>query len=103
MSQVLEQDGIYFTESSGKVYINGLLYNADWFFTTEIFYLDEDLVVAKPVWIAKRILTVELEIANQSVDIVRCRVDDCLVMAHIQEELDFFSYWIDEPNPHSKQ
>jgi hypothetical protein len=29
MSQVLEQDGIYFTESSGKVYINGLLYNAD--------------------------------------------------------------------------
>ena len=101
MSQVFEKDGIHFTESSGKVYVNALLYNADSFFTAEIINLEEEIersntqkedeTAGKPEHLSKRISVVELDIANLKNDLIRRRIDDSLVTARIREELDFFS------------
>ena len=43
MSQLFEQDGVHFTPSSGKVFINTLLFNADAFFNAEVINLDDEM------------------------------------------------------------
>jgi hypothetical protein len=101
MSQVFEKEGIHFTESSGKLYVNALQVSADSFFTTEIINLEEEIersntqtgdeTAGKPEQLSKGISVVELEIANLKDDIIRRRIDDSLVTARIREELDFFS------------
>ena len=101
MSQVFEQDGVHFTESSGRVYVNALLYNADAFFTAEVINLEEDMETGQkktqaeetttPNQITKRISVVESEIANLKEGIKRRRIDDSLVTSRIREELDFLS------------
>ena len=47
MSQLFKQDGVHFTPSSGKVFINTLLFNADAFFNAEVINLDEDMETDK--------------------------------------------------------
>jgi hypothetical protein len=47
MSQPFEQDRVHFTPSSGKVFINTLLFNADAFFNAEIINLDEEMETDK--------------------------------------------------------
>ena len=104
MSQIFEQDGVHLTPTSGRVYVNALLYNADAFFSAEIVNLGDDGMdegedmnelgaVARPNQ-ASRITSnvdLEVEIANIKDDIIRRRVDDCLVTARIREELDHLS------------
>jgi hypothetical protein len=41
MSQVFESDGVHLTPSSGKVFVNALLYNADALFNAEVINLEE--------------------------------------------------------------
>jgi hypothetical protein len=101
MSQVFEEDGVHLTASSGRVFVNALLYNADTFFNKEIIHLDEDMEVSGTERNGgtesdqdkntKRITLVEREIENLKEDIIRRREEDCLVTARMQEELDFFS------------
>jgi hypothetical protein len=101
MSQVFEEDGVHLTASSGRVFVNALLYNADTFFNTEIIQLDEDMEVngternggteSDKDKNTNRITLVEREIANLKENIIRRREEDCLVTARMREELDFFS------------
>ncbi len=94
---------MHFTPSSGKVFVNTILYNADAFFNTEVVDLDEDMEASSTEVKegrddlnlkeknGKRITLVEREVANLKEDIIRQREDDCLVTARIREELDFLS------------
>ena len=103
MSQVFEKDGVHFTPSSGKVFVNTILYNADAYFNTEVVELNEDMEESameveeerddsnSKAKIGKRITLVEREVANLKEEIIRRREDDCLVTARIREELDFLS------------
>ena len=104
MSQIFEQDGVHLTPTSGRVFVNALLYNADAFFSAEIVNLgDEGMdteddvnevgVVVRPKQATKDTSRADLEteIANMKDDIIRRRVDDCLVTARIREELDHLS------------
>jgi hypothetical protein len=101
MSQVFEEDGVHFMAFSGRVFVNALLFNADTFFNTEIIDLDEDMEVGGTERNGgtendqnkntKRITLVECEIANLKENIIRRSEEDCLVMARMREELDFFS------------
>jgi hypothetical protein len=98
MSQVFETDGVHLTPSSGKVFVNALLYNADALFNAEVIDLDqqeseseEETDTNPGKKMAKHISLVKLEIANLKDDIDRRRVDDCMVTAPIREELDFLS------------
>ena len=100
MSQIFEADGVHLTPTSGKVFVNALLFNADAYFTAELINLEEDteemeegdeIELARPTQFSKRITTVELEIANLKDDIIRRRTEDSLVTARIREELDFLS------------
>ena len=102
MSQVFEDDGIHFTKTSGKVFVNAILYNADAYFTAEVINLEEEKEMDETVQgagtVAKsgqatKITPTDLktEIGNLRNDIIRRRVDDCLVTARIREELDQLS------------
>ena len=102
MSQVFEDDGIHFTKTSGKVFVNAILYNADAYFTAEVINLEEEKEMDETVQgagtVAKsgqatKITPTDLktEIGNLRNDIIRRRVDDCLVTARIREELDHLS------------
>ena len=99
MSQIFEQDGVHLTPSSGKVFVNTMLFNADAFFNTEVVDLEEDMETNttekdtkdSKEKIGKRITLVEREVANLKEDILRRREEDCLVTARIREELDFLS------------
>ena len=98
MSQMFQQDGVHFTPTSGKVFVNTMLFNADTFFNTEIVELEENMDTSSSkvsedtkFKIGKRITLVEREVANLKEDILRRRENDCLVTARIREELDFQS------------
>ena len=99
MSQVFEQDGVHLTRSSGKVFVNAILYNAESFFKTEVVDLDEEMEGPQNVdktakkGTSKQATNTELkiEIENLKDDIARRRIDDSLVTARIREELDFLS------------
>jgi hypothetical protein len=99
MSQVFEQDGVHLTRSSGRVFVNAILYNAESFFKTEVVDLDEEMErpqnadkTAKQ-GTSKQATNTELkiEIENVKDDIARRRIDDSLVTSRIREELDFLS------------
>ena len=102
MSQVFEQDGVHLTATSGKVFVNALLYNADTFFTAELVDLEENMEIALDINVAdkgKKILLerktskadIGKELADLKDDILRRREQDCLVTARIREELDHLS------------
>ena len=66
MSQVFEKDGVHLTPSSGKVFVNTILYNAGAFLNTEVVELNEDMEVEEEgedpnlkVKIGRRITLVE--------------------------------------------
>jgi hypothetical protein len=101
-----------FTPSSGKVFVNPILYNADAFFNTEVVELNEEMEVStteeerddsnSKTKIGRRITLVEREVANLKEEIIRRREDDCLVTARIREELDFLSNIKRGQNSHYK-
>jgi hypothetical protein len=95
MSQVFDHDGIHLTRSSGKVFVNALLFNASSFFTAEIVNLEDEMETetAKSVHEKRHKQNNNLanEIAELKDDINRRRIDDSLVTARIREELDFLS------------
>ena len=97
MSQIFETDGVHLTETSGKVFVNALLYHAEALFTAEVIDLENEKMEedgesdGETDKNPNRDSLVKTEIADLKDDIGRRRVDDCMVTARIREELDFIS------------
>jgi hypothetical protein len=100
---VFESDGIHLTEAAGKVFVENVIANAEAFFTEVLIDLEEDTIrknmytnlSEEAKWVAKNISIVEKEIGRLSKElqekdkeVQERRIQDNLVTARIQEELD---------------
>jgi hypothetical protein len=102
-SQNFVHDGVHLTKESSTSYINGLLYNADSFFSAEIVNLEEgtskkperlrertdELQLDKEFEKSVKMLDEKLEELNRSM--FNRRFHDSLVMARIREDIDTIS------------
>jgi hypothetical protein len=95
MSQSFATDGVLLTADSGRTFVNMLLFNAEYFFETEVINLEEDperreLDKQHSVF-ARGLKNLEKKIEELNSGIFRRRFNDNLVMARLQEDMDAMS------------
>jgi hypothetical protein len=106
VSQIFEDDGVHLTPTSGRLFVNAILFAADNFFKTEIVNLGDEAIESveedmdtspvvllarstESVDLARRIKTVEGEIDQLRNNLYKRQLQDSMVTARIREELDF--------------
>ena len=107
LTQVFEQDGVHLTPTSGKVFLEAVLFNAEEYFEAEFVDLEMEVEVAgssgagtltlakekgnQDMGVAMRVTMVEKEIKRLTDDLRERRIQDSMVMSRIREEMDFES------------
>ena len=100
ISQVFEQDGVHLTTTSGSVFVNAVLFNAEEFYSAQFIDLETEMEVVEeydPIHpetsltgetIKNRITAVERELDRLNEDLSNRRLQDSMVTARLREEMD---------------